>query len=526
MKRNKHKGSLATLLAKNYLAFTLALIVIFLGNHWIWNTWVTEKLMRPDINGLVQSPEFLSAQYKNVNVERYLGEGSAFSVLDDTMQVRYQSSKDLPLIHTKEELEYVPSYDAKYYTDSVYFRTKDGKSRTLLIRNYLNTTQPTDADIILLDENFHVLEGEFEPGKTTYTQNEVFYLTGQWANHYTLMRYSTVSRKGETLSVLFCIPDYNQTYYDHVMTEGNRIWLLIIPLYIVVALIFITLLNRDIRHPLQKLNASILCLGRGELVNATNCGGPKELQVLGQSFDDMAYKLAESEDERRRLEQQRQKLLTDISHDLKTPITVLSGYIGAIQDGKIPPEELTNYLQIIQSKAESLAELIDSFHEYSKTEHPDFRLHCEATDVCEFLRAYLAEKYAEIDLAGFSLEVQIPESRLVYPLDRFQMRRALDNILANALKHNRLGTLIRITLLQKENGIAIYLADNGSGIPMSIREDLFRPFVVGDESRSSGGSGLGLAIAKKIIEAHGGEISLVEMPKMKRGTEFALFFPL
>ena len=223
----------------------------------------------------------------------------------------------------------------------------------------------------------------------------------------------------------------------------------------------------------------------------------------------MAQKLSESQAETRRLEQQRIKMLTDLSHDLKTPITVISGYIGAIRDGKVSSEELPQYLEIIGKKTDALTELINSFYEYSKTEHPDFRLEPVETDLCEFLREYLADKFNEIDLAGFSLEVEIPETlRLPCYLDPFQMRRALDNILGNSLRHNRLGTRIRVSLTQTGLAVLLRLADNGNGIPEALRKDLFTPFTVGDQSRSKGGSGLGLSISRKIIEAHGWTLRL------------------
>ena len=86
---------------------------------------------------------------------------------------------------------------------------------------------------------------------------------------------------------------------------------------------------------------------------------------------------------------------------------------------KVPPEEQTRYLRAIQSKAEALTELVNAFHEYSKVEHPEFILHPERTDLCEFLREYLAVKYEEIDLAGFSLEISIPEQAIFCSLDLF-----------------------------------------------------------------------------------------------------------
>ena len=130
-------------------------------------------------------------------------------------------------------------------------------------------------------------------------------------------------------------------------------------------------------------------------------------------------------------------------------------------------------------------------------------------DFAEFLRTYLAGRYDEIELAEFRLEVEIPEEQILHSFDEVQFGRVLDNILANALKHNPKGTTIYITLQQTERTIQIEVGDNGVGIPEEIKEQLFDPFTVGDDSRHNRqGSGLGLAVAAKIVELHGGALFL------------------
>ncbi len=209
----------------------------------------------------------------------------------------------------------------------------------------------------------------------------------------------------------------DEIYYRHY-NHSWRIWLLFIPLYLAGAGLFIWWMGRKIGRPLRRLNDAVVSQSEGRVVRVGNCGGPREIRLIGESFDRFSDRLAESEAERRRLDQGRQKLIADISHDLKTPITVIAGYIDAICDGKVPPEEVNRYLRAIQGKSEALTELVNAFHEYSKVEHPEFVLHKERTDLCEFLREYLAGKYDEIDLAGFTLEVSIPEHPVLCALDQ------------------------------------------------------------------------------------------------------------
>ena len=145
----------------------------------------------------------------------------------------------------------------------------------------------------------------------------------------------------------------------------------------------------------------------------------------------------------------------------------------------MPPEETGRYLRAIQGKAEALTELVNAFHEYSKVEHPEFVLHTERTDLCEFLREYLAGKYDEIDLAGFSLEVSIPERPVFCALDQLQFRRVLDNLLSNALRHNRLGTILFFDVSVEEGAAVLRVADNGSGIPADRAKYIFEPLCGG-----------------------------------------------
>jgi len=164
-------------------------------------------------------------------------------------------------------------------------------------------------------------------------------------------------------------------------------------------------------------------------------------------------------------------MLTDISHDLKTPITIIRGYSKAIQNGLVSTEELPNYLNAIEAKAEALNELINVFYEYSKLEHPDFMLSAEPCDMCIFLRDYLANQYNDLNISGYQLDVDISELHIICNIDQMQMKRALSNILSNSIKYSPKGTVLfcTLTILPNENkNIRIVLADNGPGIPQNM----------------------------------------------------------
>ncbi|MCR4999418.1 MAG: HAMP domain-containing histidine kinase [Lachnospiraceae bacterium] len=233
--------------------------------------------------------------------------------------------------------------------------------------------------------------------------------------------------------------------------------------------------------------------------------------------------------EERAVEAARQKMLADISHDLKTPITVIQGYSKAIADGIVPEENREKYLNTIYQKSNHLADLINAFYDYSRLEHPQFRLKTEPGDLSEYLREYVAGKYEELELAGYELDVDIPEQPMYMPFDHLELRRVFENIISNTIKHNAPPTTLYVSMeyIKEKRHVRIRLGDDGSGIPEHLREHLFDPFVVGDESRNSKhGTGLGLSVARRVVEAHGGSIRLLEPEETSWSTMYEIVLPL
>ena len=298
---------------------------------------------------------------------------------------------------------------------------------------------------------------------------------------------------------------------------------LILPLYALIVAVFAVRLNHKVKRPLMALKESIVCYQKGQKLSNDN-NGPDEFVEIGDDFVKLAQRLAESEERRKISDEEKQQMLADISHDLKTPITIIQGYAKAICDGVIKEENKQQYLQTIYHKSIVLNELINAFSEYSNLEHPDFRPVKTKVDICEYAREYLATKYNELVLGGFLIEVEIPEMIIWCQIDVQQMKRVFENLINNYVKHNKRGTMLFFSMKKEADTICISIGDNGTGIPKELAQMVFEPFVVGDESRNSRqGTGLGLAIAKKIVEAHDGVIELVKFPKEGLSTEFRIW---
>ena len=242
--------------------------------------------------------------------------------------------------------------------------------------------------------------------------------------------------------------------------------------------------------------------------------GPREFVQVIDTFNDMEEKLKESEQQQLHLQEQKQKMLADISHDLKTPITVIQGYVDAMKDGLISKDEQKKYLDIISHKTQMLSELINTFSDYSRLEHPDYQPEMTQGDLVEYFREYVAQKYEELTIAGDFVEVDIQSSPVVMPFDHMQLKRVFENIVANTLKYT-------------EKGTTLSFGDDGPGIPERLREHVFDPFVTGDEARTSGkGTGLGMAIAKEIVSMHGGTICLSDSKESPAGTCYRIVLPV
>lgn len=210
----------------------------------------------------------------------------------------------------------------------------------------------------------------------------------------------------------------------------------------------------------------------------------------------------------------RNLMLSDIAHDLRTPMTTVAGYAKAIQDGMVTdPQKMDEYLSVIQAKSMRMNELINLLFEYVKLDSEGFHLDKKPLNLIELLRENAAMLYSDMEENGMELVIDLPEMEWKVEADRLQMSRVVTNLLTNAMRHNDAGTMILVRADCEDDKARIVIADNGKEIPPSVAGHLFEPFAMGDESRNSkGGSGLGLSIAAKIVAMHGWKLSLGNYP--------------
>lgn len=208
-------------------------------------------------------------------------------------------------------------------------------------------------------------------------------------------------------------------------------------------------------------------------------------------------------------EKKRNLMLSDMAHDLRTPITTISGYAKALNDGMVSEDKQKEYLQAIENKAVRMNDLINLLFEYVKLDSDGFVLNKERCDLSELLRENAALLYSDVEDKGMNFDIDILEDACYMPLDGLQFSRVVTNLINNAIRHNEAGTTITLAMEKEDELVRVIVADDGNLIPSEVASHLFEPFAVGDASRKTkGGSGLGLSIAKKIVEMHGGNLKL------------------
>lgn len=533
-KKANRRGSIFSLLINNYILFTVIIIISAIlinnaSNYLIFGDYdATLGLTKKYQNYLKEE------KFNKLNLKEITGEDGTIEILDENYNLIYSLGKDINKEkYNEDEINAIPNYrkDDTYLNIYDYY-SENGESYKLIIaESYYsegvisNSLKSTSKWFKVLDKNLNViLESDNAPAKKNYTEKEIIYMRGYYNNGLFIEKYQYINNDGIKRTAIIKSRELYTNSFFKKMNILTKIDFVVFGIaYIILVVIFVFVLRSKFYEPLEKLNKAMELLTEGKRKKPVDYSGPREFVDICDRFNIMVSKLEDSENQRKKLMNDKERMMADISHDLKTPITSIQGYAKALSDGIIVDEDKDKYIKIIYEKSKKLTELINIFHEYSKLEHPDFNLIFEKVDLSEYLRAYIALKYEDIVESGFNIEVDIPEEEMEIKIDKVQLQRVFDNILGNSIKHNEKGTNIYVSLKEKNDIYEIIIADDGKGISKDIANNIFEAFTVGDESRNSKqGSGLGLAIAKTIVDLHGGTIELEPESLKKFSTQFKI----
>jgi len=379
----------------------------------------------------------------------------------------------------------------------------------------------------ILDSDKNVVEcvGEIpETAKTKYTEQELInaIAMNNKDDNYNVLVNTLNNDKNEKFIVLIRIPKNKMSLEINLLKVPYSIGKYFYKLYIKVIIVgtLVAILSiafysfwtaKKIQKPLEKIDKALGEIIKGDYNKKMDLEGNMEFVAVSDTVNFLIDKLKSSEEENKRLEDSKSKMLLDLSHDIKTPITTIRGFAAALHGGLVKDDgQRDRYYKTIYNKSERVGELVDDLFEFVKLDQGDYKLKFEKVDIGEFLRRILVDFIDEIEEKEFKLTINIPENPVECSVDNRLFKRVIVNLIENAIKYNPVGTSLRIELRQTIESIIIVIADNGVGIPENLQEKIFDAFTRGDESRKSdGGSGLGLAIAQKIVKSHGGEINLL-----------------
>jgi signal transduction histidine kinase len=272
------------------------------------------------------------------------------------------------------------------------------------------------------------------------------------------------------------------------------------------------LVSRSIIRPLKALKRAAEEIKEGNLDFEVKPYSHDEIGELSIAFEEMRKRLKASVNNQLQYEENRKELISNISHDLKTPVTAIKGYVEGIMDGVTnSPDKLDRYVRTIYTKAVDMDRLIDELFLFSKLDLGKLVFQFEPVDIGAYLQDCTQEMFFEMEKKGIQLELApLPDGEsILVKADREKLKRVLTNILENAMKYmDKAEGNVKLRLIELEGKAIISLADNGQGISEEALPHIFDRFYRADPSRNTatGGSGLGLAIAKQIIEEHGGHI--------------------
>ena len=229
-------------------------------------------------------------------------------------------------------------------------------------------------------------------------------------------------------------------------------------------------------------------------------------QLLKQKQSEQAYK----------------RLMTSLSHDVKTPLASLVGYLEAIEKGLVIGEEKEAYIHVAVEKAYHLKRFVETLFEWVKLDAKEQIFHFELCDFNELTRNIVAEWVPTLEYRHFEYDFDIPEDEYSLRIDSHAYTRILNNLFQNALMHSG-GNKLTLQLLEDEQQVKIAISDNGKGVSPADVPHIFERLYQCDRSRSSGGNGLGLSITMELVNAHNGKIKADSKPGT--GTIFTIILP-
>ncbi|MDR1643942.1 MAG: HAMP domain-containing histidine kinase [Clostridiales bacterium] len=288
-----------------------------------------------------------------------------------------------------------------------------------------------------------------------------------------------------------------------------------------IAVILLLAWIAKVRAQVKRAIAVLDDISNGNLDRRIVCDN-SGISKICYKVNEIVIRLKEESASHKQSERAYRQLMTSLSHDLRTPMASLIGYLGAVNDGVVQGGEKEEYLQRSLSKALDLKEYVDTLFEWLKLESGERIFNFFPVDICELTREIVADWIPQIEGAGMEYEICMFEEEVRVSLDSSAYRRILNNMIQNVFTHSNAGKM-KVELFSSGQMIGLSVTDNGAGIPERDLPFIFDRLYKCDTARSKRGNGLGLSIASELAKAHGGRISAES--ELGSWSKFTLWLP-
>ncbi len=336
--------------------------------------------------------------------------------------------------------------------------------------------------------------------ENTFISDENEETTGIFAN--VIYVYGSAIKKGEeTVGAVFtCSSDSNtDILLDSLINSSilSSLWILL------AALIAVYFISERVSSPIKNMSVAAKSFAAGNFDTRVVVTGHDEVTELAVAFNNMASSLSN-------LEETRRSFLANVSHDMRTPMTSISGFVDGIIDGTIPPEQQQHYLGIVSSEIKRLSRLVNSLLDITRIEAGERKFNMTRFDICEMARQIIISLEKRIEEYNLSVDFDCDSDNIFVLADRDAVYQILYNLCDNAVKFSREGGRYRVRIKHRGRKVHVYVFNEGIGIAPEELPFVFDRFYKTDKSRGLDrtGVGLGLYIAKTIIDAHGEAIDV------------------
>ena len=285
-------------------------------------------------------------------------------------------------------------------------------------------------------------------------------------------------------------------------------------------------LKKGIHDPLAELTQVAIEIGKGNLQSRANIHSNNEIGDLANIMNQMASTLQDDFEQIRKMEKVRTEFLGNVTHELKTPISTISGYLETLLDGALSDTKVNrSFLKKSLKNANRLEALVTDLVEISRIESGELKMNFKKFNIYPLLETFLDNTFQQNENQNVELKLEVPDKKLYVYGDEHRLEQVFDNLVSNAIRYTDEG-YIRIIVNRKENEMTFSVQDTGLGIQEDSISRIFERFYRSDKTRDrlKGGTGLGLAITKHIVEAHQSHIDVKS--EEGKGSEFSFKLPI